>query len=83
LGVDLLLLDDSFEVTQDLFGFGEVVRPRWRTSIGYAFLNRLWLLGGVDDLLSHDRRDYFVGIRLRFNDQDLKTLLPFAPASPP
>lgn len=80
VGLDVLLLDDAFELRQDLFGFGEVVRPRWRLSLGYAFLNRLWLLGGVDDIMSVDRRDYFVGMQLRFDDEDLKSVLPFAPS---
>lgn len=80
VGLDVLLLNDAFELRQDLFGFGEVVRPRWRVSFGYAFLNRLWLLGGVDDIMSLDRREYFVGMQLRFDDADLKTVLPFAPA---
>jgi phospholipid/cholesterol/gamma-HCH transport system substrate-binding protein len=79
VGLDVLLLDDAFELRQDLFGFGEVVRPRWRISLGYAFLNRLWLLGGVDDIMSLDRREYFVGMQLRFDDEDLKAVLPFAP----
>ncbi len=77
-GLDMYLFDDRFELSQDLFGFGEVVLPRWRVSLGYEFVKRLWLLGGVDDILSGDRRDYFVGLQLRFNDQDLKNVLPFA-----
>lgn len=79
VGLDLLLLDDSLELEQDLFGFGEVVRPRWRATLRYGFLHRLWLLGGVDDIVSDSRRDYYLGLQLRFNDQDLKSLLPFAP----
>jgi phospholipid/cholesterol/gamma-HCH transport system substrate-binding protein len=79
VGLDVLLLDDAFELRQDLFGFGEVVRPRWRLSLGYAFLNRVWLMGGVDDIMSVDRREYFVGMQLRFDDEDLKAVLPFAP----
>lgn len=78
IGLDLLLLDDRFEVSQDLFGFGEVVLPRYRITLGYEFVNHLWLLAGVDDILSADRRDYYVGLRLRFNDTDLKSILPFA-----
>lgn len=78
LGLDTSLFDRRFELRQDLFGFGEVVLPRWRISLGYEFINRLWLLGGVDDILSNSRRDYFVGGMLRFNDEDLKTILPFA-----
>ncbi len=79
LGLDVLLLNDRFELKQDLFGFGERVLPRWRIGLGYEFISRLWLLGGADDILSPGQRDYFVGLQLRFNDQDLKTILPFAP----
>lgn len=81
LGLDLSLFQKRFELRQDLFGFGEVVVPRWRVSLGYEFVNRVWLLGGVDDILSGARRDYFVGLQLKFNDEDLKTILPFAPGS--
>ncbi len=79
VGLDLLVLDDRLELVQDLFGFGETVLPRWRVFLSYAFVKRLWLLGGADDILSYDRRDYFVGLNLRFNDEDLKSILPFAP----
>lgn len=82
LGLDLSLFQQRFELRQDLFGFGEVVLPRWRVSLGYEFISRLWLLAGVDDMLSDDRRDYFVGLQLKFNDQDLKRVLPFAPSAP-
>jgi phospholipid/cholesterol/gamma-HCH transport system substrate-binding protein len=82
LGLDVSLFEDRFELRQDLYGFGEVVLPRWRISLGYEFINRLWLLGGVEDILSSSRRDYFVGGMLRFNDEDLKTILPFAKVSP-
>ncbi len=78
IGLDLHLLDDHFELRQDLFGFGEQLSPRWRIAVGYEFINKLWLLGGVDDILTGDRRDYFVGLQLRFTDNDLKTILPFA-----
>jgi phospholipid/cholesterol/gamma-HCH transport system substrate-binding protein len=79
VGLDMLLLNDAFELSQDLFGFGEQVRPRWRLSLGYAFLNRLSLIAGVDDIMSVDRREYFLGMQLRFDDQDIKATLPFAP----
>jgi phospholipid/cholesterol/gamma-HCH transport system substrate-binding protein len=77
IGLDLHLLNDRFELRQDLFGFGEELSPRWRIAVAYEFIRKLWLLGGVDDILNSDRRDYFVGLQLRFNDQDLKSVLPF------
>jgi len=77
VGLDTLLFDDRVELRQDLFAFGEAAVPRYRVFLGYEFLHRLWLLGGVDDILSNDRRDYFVGFQIRFDDRDLKSVLPF------
>lgn len=78
VGLDTLLFKDRFELRQDLFAFAEAPVPRYRVFLGYEFLHRLWLLGGVDDVLSNDRRDYFMGLQLRFDDRDLKNILPFA-----
>jgi phospholipid/cholesterol/gamma-HCH transport system substrate-binding protein len=80
VGVDVHLLNDRFEFRNDFFGFGEEIQPRYRLWIGYEFIRRLWLLGGVDHLFLTARRDYFIGLQLRFTDDDLKTILPFAPA---
>jgi phospholipid/cholesterol/gamma-HCH transport system substrate-binding protein len=82
-GVALIthLFEDRFELQQDLFGFGEQLTPRWRVAFFYEFVKRLWLLGGIDNLLSAERRDYFVGLHLRFTDEDLKSFLFFAPKS--
>jgi phospholipid/cholesterol/gamma-HCH transport system substrate-binding protein len=82
VGLDTHLLQDRFEIRQDLFGFGEELQPRWRIALGYEFIQRLWMLAGVDEVFNRDRRDYFVGLQLRFNDQDLKSMLPFASVRP-
>jgi phospholipid/cholesterol/gamma-HCH transport system substrate-binding protein len=78
VGLDLHLLQDRFEVVNDLFGFSEEVQPRYRVFISYEFIKRLWLLGGVDYVFTPAQRDYFLGLQLRFDDNDLKTILPFA-----
>ena len=36
------------------------------------------LIGGIDHVFLADRRDYFLGLQLRFTDEDMKTVLPFA-----
>ncbi len=78
IGLDLHLLQDRFELNQDLFGFGQEIEPRYRVYISYEFIHRLWLLGGVDHIFESNLRDYFLGLQLRFTDDDLKTILPFA-----
>jgi len=63
VGVDTLLGGDRFEVVQDLFGFGEEIKPRYRLFLGYEFIHRLWLLGGADHIFLPNRRDYFIGLQ--------------------
>ncbi len=77
-GVDLHLLDDALEIRSDLFNFGEDVAPRLRVTAAYEILRRAWIIAGVDDVFNPDRFDYFLGAQLRFNDEDLKSILPFA-----
>lgn len=72
-------LEDRLELRNDVFGFTEQITPRWRVSLSYEFIRRIWLQGGVDNVLVGDRRDYFAGLNLRFNDEDLKSFLLFAP----
>jgi phospholipid/cholesterol/gamma-HCH transport system substrate-binding protein len=77
IGLDIHLLQDRFEIVNDLFGFSEEVEPRYRVYISYEFLKSLWIYGGVDYVLDPNLRDYFIGLQLRFNDENLKTILPF------
>ncbi len=78
LGLDLHLLKDRIEFSTDLYRFGDDVYPRLKEMVAIEFLRHLYIIGGVNDVLN-DNRDYFVGMMLRFNDEDLKTMLPFAP----
>jgi phospholipid/cholesterol/gamma-HCH transport system substrate-binding protein len=78
IGLDLHLLNNRFELVQDMFAFSEQLVPRYRVFVAYEFINRLWLIGGVDNIFLPEQRDYFLGLQLRFNDEDLKTILPFA-----
>jgi len=78
IGLDLVLFNGRFELVNDLFGFAEQAVPRFRSYIAYQFVNRLFLLGGVDNVFLDSERDYFIGLQLRYNDEDLKSMLPFA-----
>jgi phospholipid/cholesterol/gamma-HCH transport system substrate-binding protein len=78
IGLDIHLLQDRFEIVNDLFGFSVESQPRYRVYITYQFIKHLWLLGGVDRLFLPSQRDYFLGLQVRFTDDDLKTLLPFS-----
>lgn len=62
IGLDIHLLQDRFEIVNDLFGFSEDVVPRYRVFVSYEFVKHLWLLGGVDFLFEPNLRDYFLGL---------------------
>ncbi len=78
LGMDLNLLRDRFELRTDMFDFSSSQLPRLRVMAAYAFLQRVYVLGGVDDVLNPQRTDVFLGAQLRFRDEDLRTILLFA-----
>jgi phospholipid/cholesterol/gamma-HCH transport system substrate-binding protein len=90
VGADLYILDDRLSLSADVFGFAQSTvgqNPRVKVSVAYApdLLNRmLAIVGGADDLLNYGVRgragtpggfDWFLGAQLRFNDEDLKSLL--------
>lgn len=76
VGASLGLFGDrKLEIQADLFDFAAAENPRLRTYATYMFLQFAYLSAGVDDIINPDRRDYFIGAGIRFNDEDLKALL--------
>lgn len=76
VGANLLFLEDrSLEIQADLFDFGLDVRPRMRAFSTYQFFGAAYVAAGVDDVFNENRTNYFVGIGLRFDDEDLKAII--------
>ena len=80
LGLDLHALNDRLEVSTDLFAFDGNVNPRMRAWGQYNFLSHVYLKAGIDELWNKDFTDFYMGFGIRFNDEDLKTVLTAAPA---
>ena len=78
----------QISLSTEMFDFGQEDVPYLR-SYGTVFpvfdpnannpLNWLYITGGVDNALHSAERDYFIGLGLRLTDNDLRTILPFAP----
>jgi phospholipid/cholesterol/gamma-HCH transport system substrate-binding protein len=77
LGVDLDFFDDTLEFNAEIFQFSDSVNPRLRIRANYELVDTLFILAGVDDVLNERTVDFFLGAMLRFDDQDLVSLLPF------
>jgi phospholipid/cholesterol/gamma-HCH transport system substrate-binding protein len=76
LGLDLDFFDDSLEVSAEIFRFSDSQLPRLRFRLAYEILPTLFILGGADDVLNERTVDFFLGAMLRFDDNDLVSLLP-------
>lgn len=77
LGIDLHLFNDRLEFNTDIFQIGIRELPRVRARAGFEIVKKLWITAGIDEALSGDR-DFFLGLQVRFTDEDLTSLLPFA-----
>ena len=76
LGLDLHLFGDRLEFNNDVFAIGVQEFPRLRVRAAFEIVRKLWIVAGVDDALNQSR-DYFLGLQIRFDDADLKAILPF------
>jgi phospholipid/cholesterol/gamma-HCH transport system substrate-binding protein len=76
LGTNVYLLDDRLELLFDINRFGEEARyPRFKGLALLEVLPHLYLTGGIDDPLNPGTVDYFLGLGVRFDDEDLKRLI--------
>jgi phospholipid/cholesterol/gamma-HCH transport system substrate-binding protein len=82
LGLDVKVVRDRLEINTDLFEFGRRIYPRLRIRAGFELIRRFWLVAGVDNVINRGR-DYFVGLQLRFDDEDLKPLIPLGAVALP
>jgi phospholipid/cholesterol/gamma-HCH transport system substrate-binding protein len=88
VGGDLYMFDDRLSLSVDVFNFAQASvnqYPRVKVGAAWELWNRtLYLVAGADDILDYNHRaaagvnggyDLFFGGMLRFNDEDLKSLL--------
>jgi phospholipid/cholesterol/gamma-HCH transport system substrate-binding protein len=82
LGLDADLLSDTLNFKLDLFDLGRDEFPRLRILGQWEFLKHFFVSAGIDDLLNGGSRDWFIGLGVRFVDEDLKGVMPFVPSVP-
>jgi phospholipid/cholesterol/gamma-HCH transport system substrate-binding protein len=86
VGGDLVLLNDRLVLSVDVFDAKVNQYPRVKGLLAFAiWQHSLYVVGGADDLANYVRApagasggfDWFLGLQLKFNDEDLKSLLLF------
>jgi phospholipid/cholesterol/gamma-HCH transport system substrate-binding protein len=83
---DLYLMRDRLLLSVDVFDAKVNQYPRVKSTLAYAIWQRnLFLIAGADDIVNYSRAragagalfDWFAGLQLTFNDEDLRSLLLF------
>ena len=76
VGAGVHFFKDRLELTVDANQFGIEARlPRMKVLALLEPFKHVYLHGGIDDFLNLGTTDYFLGAGVRFNDEDIKTLL--------
>ena len=80
LGIDYFAFDDNLMFTFEAFDFDPDRRGHLKAFAEYRIFKHLYLSAGWDDFISDEGNESpFVGIAIRFEDEDLKYLLTSAP----
>ncbi len=79
-GMDYYMLNDKLTASAEVFDFNAEndVRgsnPHAKVSARYNFLKHLDFYGGYDNFLNDKAKNAFVGVGIRFYDEDLKKLI--------
>ncbi len=86
LGADYFLLNDKAKITADIWDFSrdeeKAKNPHLRVGMDYFLFKNLFISAGADNILNKKWRGGYVGMGLRFEDEDFKYLLGTLPKIP-
>jgi len=80
LGVDYFMDKDKIKLTANVYDFnGENDyrgdNPHIDLKARYLYLKHLEVIAGIDNVINSDARQFFLGIGIKFKDNDLKALV--------
>ena len=80
VGADYFMNQDRVKLTGEIYDFnGENDfrgnNPHISLRAAYLYLKHIEFLAGVDNLINTDARTFFLGVGVKFKDNDLKTLI--------
>lgn len=80
VGVDYYAFDDKVRFTFEAFDFDTDRDPHLKVYVDYMLFKHLYLTAGWDDFISDEGNESpFVGLSIKFEDEDLKYLLTSTP----
>ncbi len=80
LGIDYFMYKDRLKLSADIYDFNSENdyrgdNPHLDLKARYLYLKHLEFLAGIDNIINSDARQFFLGIGVKFKDNDLKALL--------
>ncbi len=80
LGADYFLDKDKVKLSADIYDFNAVNdirgdKPNLSLKATYIYLKHLEFIAGVDNVLNTDATTFFLGLGVKFIDNDLKTII--------
>jgi phospholipid/cholesterol/gamma-HCH transport system substrate-binding protein len=75
-GADWFLFDDRMKATFEAYDFATNRSAHLKAYAEFRLLKNLYVSAGWDDPLNSDRSSGLVGVSIRFDDEDIKYLLP-------
>jgi phospholipid/cholesterol/gamma-HCH transport system substrate-binding protein len=78
IGVDIDTPNDEAQLSVEMFNFNKQPYPEIKTMLSISILRYFLLSGGITDIANRDSRTWFLGVGLRFDDEDLKNVFGLA-----
>ncbi len=78
IGVDINAPNDDAQLSVEMFNFNEKPYPELKAMLSISILRYFLLSGGMTDIANRDVRTWFMGVGLKFDDQDLKSIFGLA-----
>ncbi|AZV46541.1 MCE family protein [Nautilia sp. PV-1] len=80
IGLDYFLDHDKIKLSSNIYDFNAVndvrgTNPHLTFKGTYLYLKHIQFIGGVDNILNTNARTFFLGVGVKFKDNDLKTIL--------
>lgn len=86
VGADQFMYEDKFNLSFDAWDFGKdeykAKRPHLRVGADYFAFKSLFVSAGYDNFLNPNRKTFYVGAGVKFEDEDFKYLFGAVPKIP-
>ena len=80
LGIDYFMDKDRIKLSADIYDFNSENdyrgdKPHIDLKARYLYLKHLEFIAGIDNIINTDAREFFLGVGIKFRDNDLKTIM--------